>query len=357
MRASLKLDRRLFLKSAGGAALLTLTDVHELIANNNFSLSDSETPINVIIPRNFSPSVDYESNRYQYQLTRATLDFLQDNFSTQSMPVWKKRFGQVDFEKRITNIVYWVVRAVKEHRGIYPMDPVWVIGQIMKESYFYEFAVSGSLAIGICQFIQPTAKEYNMLCAGTRDAHHRAPYKSTGLAGKADEYYQLRQARRQYRRARKPKKRYTLEEALKIIRENNAGSHRRQAGEHLEYLQKMEDYLEKMRAASRDFKNYLQANVEGRNIFDERDLQFILGFDERFTYRKPAYSMVKMMTRALRARNGNILAAAVGYNAGLSSTIDEGLYEPYGKIPANEQATTYLSHVLINHYEISRRMG
>ena len=327
------------------------------MANGNFSLIDLNTPINIIIPRNYSPAVDYESNRYQYQLTRATLDFLQDNFSNQTMPIWGKRFNQVDFEKRITNIVYWVVRAVNEHRSIYPVDPVWVMAQVMKESYFYEYAVSSSLAVGICQFIQPTAKEYGMLCAGAKNAHKKSPYKSTKYAGKADEYYRLRRERNRFRRSQRPSKRYSLEDALEVIHQNKTQQHRKAAGEHLKYLQKIEDYNEKMRDAREAFKTYLKANVESRDIFNETDLQFILNFEERFTYRKPAFSMVKMLARALRARSGNILAAAVGYNAGLSSTIDEGMYEPYGKIPANEQATTYLSHVLINHYEITRRMG
>ena len=52
-----------------------------------------------------------------------------------------------------------------------------------------------------------------------------------------------------------------------------------------------------------------------------------------------------------------VLFTNVNVFDGLSSTLAEGMYEPYGKIPANEQATTYLSHVLINHYEITRRMG
>lgn len=353
----MKVDRRKFIKYAGGAALMSLTDAHQLMAAGSFPLTDGDTPINVIIPKNFSPRIDYESKQYQYQLTRATLDFLQDNFSNQKMPIWRKRFGEVDFEKRITNIVYWVVRAVKEHQNIYPIDPVWVIGQIMKESYFYEYAVSSSLAMGICQFIQPTAEEYKMLCAGSRDAHHRSPFKLTKYADMANEYYRLRRERNRYRRSNRPKKRYTLEEALEIIDRNDVKNHRKDAAAYLRYLRRVEDYLAQMREARENFREYLRRNLDGRNIFNENDLQFILNFDERFTYRKPAFSMVKMMTRALRARNGNILAAAIGYNAGLSSTIDEGMYEPYGKIPPNEQATTYISHVLINHYEITRRMG
>ena len=66
--------------------------------------------------------------------------------------------------------------------------------------------------------------------------------------------------------------------------------------------------------------------------------------------------MIKMLANALVSRNGNILAATIAYNAGLSSTRDGGMYARYGKIPSIRESTTYLSHVLINHHEMVSRL-
>lgn len=350
-------NRRFFLKGMGSAALLALADSGSLLANQRGANDIYKSLINVIIPEDYVPLGSYSAKDFQYRLTRAVLEVLQENFSNQTMPVWGKYFYEVDMEKRVTNIIYWVLEAVEKNRRIYPVDPVWILAQIMKESYYYEFAVSRSLAVGICQFIQPTAQSFKILCAGEREAHSSPLYQLPDFAGKADLYYQIRSEKRNYYSQGKPAKLFTLEETLGILSSGDSNNFRREAQEHLSYLDRLKKYDEQMQQAQDDYKAYLLANIEGKNIFDDKDLQFILNFDERFTYKKPAFAMVEMIARGLLARNGNILAAAVGYNAGLKSTLDEGMYRPYGKIPGIEESATYISHVLINHYEISRRMG
>lgn len=350
-------NRRFFLKTAGAMLALSLTDVQEVAAREIDPTLPGAAPVNVIIPKNYAPPSAVSPSNYRRKLTNAILSYLEANYGGSTLPVWRKNFSEIDLEKRVYNISYWLLQAVQTHKKIYPLDPVWIMAMIMKESYFYEFAVSSSLAVGICQFVQPTAEEYDMLCASTKPAHHRAPFKKPHLASRVDQYYDIRSERRKYRRNNRPAKRFTLEETLEIISSGDSAAHKNAAAAYLAYIQKSEDYNTRRRQARDEFKEYLQANVEGRSIFNDKDLQFILGFDERFTYKKPIHGMVKMMARALRARNGNILAASVGYNAGLSTTKEEdGVYKLYGKIPAIEQSTQYLSHVLVNHFEIMKRM-
>ena len=122
------------------------------------------------------------------------------------------------------------------------------------------------------------------------------------------------------------------------------------------YQKEKDAFSEKMDAAKENYVNYLRENFAERDIFKKADLDFLLQFDERVTYKKPIHAMILMLARSLRARNGNIIAAAAGYNAGLSRTKAHGPYRPFGRIPNFDETATYISRVLINHYEISRRL-
>lgn len=348
-------NRRIFLKGLSGAFLLSLSDVSQLLAGQE-TASASRALLRFIIPKDYLPPSENTDKNYRHTLTRAALEVLQANFSSQPMPVWGKTFREVDLEKRIYHIIYWILRAARENRRIYPVDPAWILAQIMKESYFYEFAVSRSLAVGICQIIQPTAQEHGILCAGTRPEHRRPPYNLPELGGKADEYYQLRRERSEYRRSNRPAREFTLEEALQIISAGDRADYRREAGEYLAYLNRLKQFDEQINQARDEFRSYLLANIAGRDIFADPDLNFILNFDERFSYKKPVYTMLQMMAGGLKSRNGNILAATAGYNAGLYRTADEGMYKPYGKIPSLDETATYVSHVLINYYEITLKL-
>ncbi|MGH1364293.1 MAG: transglycosylase SLT domain-containing protein [Calditrichia bacterium] len=348
-------DRRSFLKGLGSAALLSLAYAPH-VAAQYIPPSAGHTPVNVMIPRDYRLPSGSELENYKFRLTRATLDLLEKHYSSKPIPVWDKTFSQIDLEKRLTNIVYWLVKGIENHQSIYPLDPAWAISMIMKESYFYEFAISRALAVGICQFVQPTALSYNMLCAGQDDAHKRAPYKELKFASESNRYYELRTQRRSYRRKYRPKNRYTIEQALEVISGNVTDDQRQKAKTQLTYEKRYNKFSDDMRQAQANYRTYLLANVEGRDIFNRKDIRFLVGFEERFTYKKPLDSMAKMLASSLRARSGNILAAAIGYNAGLSSTKAVGRYKPFGRIPAIEQSTTYLSHILVNHHDIISRM-
>jgi hypothetical protein len=225
----------------------------------------------------------------------------------------------------------------------------------MAESFFYEFAVSPALAVGICQITQPTAEEHGLLCAGSRDEHTRPPYKQPELADKGRAYYKLRQERRQFRR-NKPTDFLTLEDALFELVAKKRTADRAIVTKQLQYLLDLKA-LDRQQYEARDaFRSYLRANSEDRDIFDHADVAFLRKFDQRLTYRGPIAVMAKIMARALRARSGNILAATAGYNAGLSNTRASGLYAPYGRIPEFGETITYVNKVLLNYQEISRHL-
>lgn len=350
------MSRREFGRSLAGVALVAPVSGLPVLAGQEGSLSYS-SPINVMLPPHYTPPGDSASGRaYAQRLERATLEALRTHYAGQTVPIWNRPFESIDFEKRIRNIIYWLMRAVNEASAIYPVDPAWVMAQIMHESYFYEFAVSNSLAVGICQFVNRTANEYDMLCAGDSPAHAAAPFQRPELAMRQQDYEARRRDRRHFVAANQAISDISIDSIMAQLRAGELQALQERAGAYGRYQEQLRAIEEQIRQARNDYMLFLRTNLEGRDIFNDTDLQFILQFDERVTYKKPVLGMVKMLARSLRVRSGNIIAAASAYNAGLSRTIADGLYRPYGKIPSFEETVTYISRVLVLHHELVKRM-
>jgi soluble lytic murein transglycosylase-like protein len=348
-------SRRNAIKLAVGAALLPFVPG---AAEEAKAAPAGLTPINVIIPENYSPPLTGKAaRRYEWKLGRAILDFTEEHYRGRNLPVWRRPLEGIDLEKRVVNIVYWIMRGTAESMGIHPLDPAWVAAQIMAESYFYEFAVSWAFAVGPCQFIAPTARRYDMLTAGDRPEHHRPPYSLHEHAMAIERYYDKRE---HWKHARRIRGKLESDEPMikQVLKAAILGRPVPDAQQYLRAWERVEELDREVKEARKNFKAYLKANFEGRSIFDKRDLAFLVDFDERVTYRKPVRAMCRMLAENLRARSGNVVAAAAGYNAGLGNTADPShVYEPYGKIPGFDETVRYVSRILVNHHEIVRRMG
>lgn len=346
--------RRTAIKAAVGAALLPLFGAQTAEAAKTPFI---KTPVNVVVPTDYTPPLTGQAAKnYQWRLAKAVLEYAHDEYSGRNIPVWRTKLESVDLEKRVVNIVYWIMRGCAENENIYPVDPAWVAAQIMAESFFYEFAVSWALAVGVCQFIAPTARDYGMLTAGDKPEHGDPPYAKHEDAGQIENYYETRSRWKQALRARR--KLSGKDDMLKKSLEAAArGEPLPEAMAYIKAWDRVDRLDEEVKDARAKSRAYLEANFQGRSIFNSADLEFLVGFDERVTYNKPVRSMCKMLARHLAARKGNIIAAAAGYHAGLGSTCDsDRVYAPYGRIPAYEETVGYISHVFINHHEIVRRI-
>lgn len=322
---------------------------------------DASGRVNIVIPEGYDPFANLSRAKYRAKLTTATLKFVEQGYGGRNMPIWGKRPDQVDLEKRVSNLAYWVLAGVDEHARIWPVDPAWVMAQMMAESFFHEFAISWAFAVGPCQFIPPTAREYGMFVAGDKPEHFAAPYARHELAVRYKDYLAVRDKLRDLRRTHAaegilpPEKagEKTWRETLREILDGGTSK----AERYLEYLEQANMLNEELDAARNDFTEYMRANFEGRDIFRKADNDFLRTFDSRVFYKEPCSSMVRMLAEGLRARSGNIIAAAASYHAGLSSTRDVGCYEPYGRLPPIESTVTYVSRILVNHHEIVARLG
>lgn len=310
-------------------------------------------PLSFLLEKNTPKKLSEEERA---KLAKAILDLLESHYKGMTLQFWQVPFEQIDFEKRITNMIYWVDLAIQEHQGLYPVDAIWVMSQIMAESLFCELAISNSLAAGICQFMPSTAtKSYQMTIAGSLAAHKSPPYLLTALAGSLDEYRQLVQARNTYRTATRSQAHFDLNKALSWLAEGKPGVNLAQ--EQIKRQEQLEDYRAQINQARDNYVTYIETNITElgqRDIFGQQN--FFIAFDERFTYKKPIFSMVHMLANALRVRNGNILAAAAAYNAGLGRTwTNEAIYTQYGLIPSFEETARYLSRIVVNYEEIAKR--
>lgn len=289
-------------------------------------------------------------------LSQAVLSFLQTHYAQSELPVWKKPLAQIDMLRRVTAIAGHAVQAATRYAAVYPVDPRWIMGQIMAESFFYEFAVSSALAVGPCQFISPTAKGYGLICADSRvvDATLvRRVDLEVNFALASDYRQQLSALRRTHRDLFKhPEK--VLRTCIRAYTNGKSMPDLAEYGKIFDQVYALQDRY----SAARDaYRSYLEENFRGRDIENPSDRTFLEQFDQRVLHSYAVDAMVKMMAEHLRALGGNILSATAGYNAGLGNARhDSRVYSPFGRIPNFSETVDYVSKIVVNHHEISRRM-
>ena len=346
-----QLSRRKFLYAGSGAMLTAISFSAQ--SGNLLTSLDQQKPLRFLIKRGTSFHL---SDNDRVKLERAAFDFLKTNYAGMSLQFWDQPFEQIDFEKRLTNIIFWINKAVKHHESLFPVDPIWVLSQIKAESLFCEFALSPAMAAGLCQFMPYTARAgHQMIVAGDLPEHHLAPYKKPELANSLLKYNDLIKNRRSYIKNNKSAKFFTLDKALDFLRQDKLAP--KEAQKQIDYLTELDSINADIRQAKTDYHDYIHTNITElgkRDLFGESN--FFNQFDQRFTYQKPIFAMVKMLANALRVRNGNILAASAAYNAGLSKTwTRQPIYKRYGLIPSYEETSRYVSKVVANYEEISLR--
>lgn len=351
MKHPSNLNRRNFLLAGSGLAITSIAA--DAFGQNSSNQTTEDASLRFLIDRNSSFEL---SDNERVKLERAVFDFMKTHYSGMSLQFWQQPFEQIDFENRFTNIIYWINKAVKHHESLYPVDPIWVISQIKAESLFCEFALSRSLAAGLCQFMPYTARAgHQMIVAGDLPEHHLAPYKKPELADSLKQYEALIKKRSHFIKTNKSAKSFSLEKALSYMAEGQDA--KEEAQKQLDYMAELNTINDSIAAAKDNYVDYIETNI---TELGKRDLfghtTFFTQFDERFTYQKPIFAMVKMLANALRVRSGNILSASAAYNAGLSKTwTNQPIYTQYGLMPAYEETSLYVSKIIANYEEISER--
>ncbi|MBR5346517.1 MAG: transglycosylase SLT domain-containing protein [Deltaproteobacteria bacterium] len=314
--------------------------------------SRGESGIRIIQPRDPSALLQrITRSGYADALANAAFRHVYDNYSKVNMvPIWRKPLSQIDLAPRLKLIARAAIRGAVDSASIWPVDPVWIVGQIMTESYFDEFAISPSLAVGCCQFIAGTGRQYGLVCAEPRTL---AQVASSEIAA-AD---QLREAISNHRKRYADPFGKPTAVLHAMLSDYVAGKPLSQAANYLQAYREMDSLQARYKEARNKAYARLKENFRNRSIFNPTDVAFLERFDQRAlpSYCVPA--MCKMMANLLRDRNGNILTATAGYNAGPGRTkFDFGVYLRYGRIPDIGETVTYVSRTVINHCEIERRM-
>ena len=74
---------------------------------------------------------------FAHSMAQSTLAFIIESYPKGNLPVWKKPLSEIDLHSRIPEICTHVVQGVLRHASIYPVDPCWIMGQMMAESFFH----------------------------------------------------------------------------------------------------------------------------------------------------------------------------------------------------------------------------
>lgn len=346
------MDRRTILQAALAPLLLPLLGAQAQAA----PLSDVRL-IRIIQTKEPQAILDQVSTPgFAHSLAAAVLGFLQDNYPSGNLPVWKEPLNRIDLHSRLPEIARHVVQSAARHLSIYPVDPCWIMAQMMAESFFYEFAVSSALAVGPCQFIAPTAQGYGLICA---DAHILPPgsVRRPDLEPEFTKAATLREQVRTLRRNNSELFNSPAKLLRSVLQTNASGQTAPEAATLLATLQRLDILQGQYNTARDNARTFLTENFRNRSIFNPTDIAFFEQFDQRVLYGPSINAMVRMMAENLRARGGNILAATAGYNAGLgNTTYPAGVYAAYGRIPNFNETVDYVSKIVINHHEIQRRL-
>ncbi|MFW6142617.1 MAG: transglycosylase SLT domain-containing protein [Desulfovermiculus sp.] len=319
--------------------------------------AESSPSVGIIQPRSRTiPRSEQERKKYEYRLWRAVLDLIEEWYGQGNLPVWRRPLAEIDMKKRVINIAYWVMRSIPQEEDVYPVDPAWIMAQIMEESFFYEFAVSWAFAVGICQFMSATARSVGMVCP-ENSLLDPGELERPDLALSLTQLQELQKERRKLVSSDPTLFQDPQAKLKEVLSALAAGEGYPRSDSDLSRLEEAERLDTQIADARSSYRRFLQANYEGRSIFDSRDLHFFKRFDQRVTYKKPVQGMVRIMAENLRARGGNLLAATAAYNAGLSRThTSRNGYESYGQMPAFQETVAYLSRIVVNHHEIARRI-
>jgi soluble lytic murein transglycosylase-like protein len=308
-----------------------------------------------LVPSDYRPPAP-DNRAYRSSLVRATLEYIEYFADGENIAQWNRPFERIEFEKRLDRMVSVLTQAlatVAKH----PVDPAWLLAQIFKESRFYEFAISSALAFGPCQFVMSTANHYGLGCAGNRAATmpESGILEQADLVELVDRYEEAGRRLREFRRNGRRFQGIRVADVFKRLLDGDPGV-QTLAGEYLEFEKQEESLkLDISEIRTRYVESVLE-RVRDRDIFNPADLRFLETFDQRFTYRSLT-AMVAYMGDELHKFNGNVVAATASYNAGRSAAMDrKHPFLLYGRIPAIEETSLYVSRIMNSYSEISRRM-
>ncbi len=295
-----------------------------------------QSPVNILVPKEYESPSGFTGWWYKRKLAQATMDFIRDNNNPKAkLGIWRVPLRDIEYalEERIEELADYAVDACNENKDTHPLDPAQLMAGMYVESLFYEFAISKALAVGVAQFIAPTARAtpFKMVCAGDLPEHRKAPYQLTEFATAQLLYEKLK---KDLKGVRKTIKQKGGTDALRMERE---------------------EILYEMTKAKRNYKQYLLANVAGKNVMDSDHQEFLNEFDQRTVLEHAVKGMGTYIARNLRARSGDPLSAWSGYNAGLGSTKAGGYLKKFGKLP-NGATATYAKKIVLISQDLNKRM-
>ena len=346
-------SRRTFFK----AAALSACAVYGLTGVSSVSAKDAAecAALPLFIPPDYQPLGRTNPALFARRLSRALQAHVRESYAANPLPVWNAPLSAIDLSPRLDAAGRLIVEAVRRQSG-YPVDPVWIASMIMVESFYNEFAVSRSLAVGMCQFMPATGASLGLRVI---DPQGVSTLPGVTDAKKASALTRHDDLRKEVAQARRKVAEYGgMEELLRqALQAQASGKALPEAKALLRDMEVLERKSESLRSARNEAQAFMRMNLEGRSIFSGEDLDFLRQFDERTVPQACIPAMVELMSQNLAARSGSLLAATSAYNAGLSTTKDSGAYEPYGRIPNISETASYVSRIAVHHHGILRHMG